>query len=457
MRRVVAVSGLVVAISACVEAFSAHVDVVARAGRAELSVARLSEIIAPAQSVPLEREYVDLLARRWVEFTLLGQRAAAGDSLLDSMIVIDAMWPDVHQAVVDSFLTVSERRNVKVTPEQVDSAFQAGNLLHVAHVLRRTGPQASAETREAQRAEAARIRQALLDGGSWAEANEANEDSIAKSRGGSLGAITRGATVPQFEDVAFGLEPGEISDVTETSFGFHVIMRPELDDVREEFVEALEQVMAQRADSLYELALLDEKSVSVKKNAPASIRETLSDPFRAKASNKVLATFDGGRFVVSDLVRWISVMRSDVVQQIPAAPDDQLLLLVRSLVVREVMWNLADSAGVWLDEKKYGLIRERYAAQLANLRMVTRLFPDSLQVPTSTMAEREELAQLLVDRYLEAAVRSNQRFLTVPIFLADRLMDEGDWEVRTPGVVRVLQRAREMRSALQGSGAEGQE
>ena len=59
MRRVVAVSGLVLVISACVEAFSAHVDVVARAGRAELSVTRLSEIIAPAQSVPLEREYVD--------------------------------------------------------------------------------------------------------------------------------------------------------------------------------------------------------------------------------------------------------------------------------------------------------------------------------------------------------------------------------------------------------------
>jgi hypothetical protein len=56
-------------------------------------------------------------------------------------------------------------------------------------------------------------------------ADQYTEDPSGKGRGGSLGSFPKGRMVPEFDQATFALAPGQVSDVIETSFGYHIIRR----------------------------------------------------------------------------------------------------------------------------------------------------------------------------------------------------------------------------------------
>jgi peptidyl-prolyl cis-trans isomerase SurA len=77
---------------------------------------------------------------------------------------------------------------------------------------------------EGARAEAERIRQMALEGEDFAElARRFSDDPGTRENGGDLGWFRQGDMVPAFEDVAFRLAPGQISEPVRTPYGFHLI------------------------------------------------------------------------------------------------------------------------------------------------------------------------------------------------------------------------------------------
>jgi len=92
--------------------------------------------------------------------------------------------------------------------------------------------------------EAKAIAQGLLDqvkaGADFAAlAKKSSEDQGSAANGGDLGCFSAGRMVPEFDDAVFALEPGKVSDLVKTSFGYHVIR---LASRRESTVEPLAQV-----------------------------------------------------------------------------------------------------------------------------------------------------------------------------------------------------------------------
>jgi peptidyl-prolyl cis-trans isomerase SurA len=83
-------------------------------------------------------------------------------------------------------------------------------------------PDSAARMRARQLAESLLVE--LRHGADFASvAKRFSDDSASREQGGELGWFRRGIMVKQFEDAAFRLRPGEISDLVETPFGFHII------------------------------------------------------------------------------------------------------------------------------------------------------------------------------------------------------------------------------------------
>jgi peptidyl-prolyl cis-trans isomerase SurA len=122
-----------------------------------------------------------------------------------------------------------ELSKISILPSEVRSFFEVykdslpahPEIVKLAHILLNVEP--SQATLDSARARAARVRD-LLDGGAdFAQLAEQYSDDPSASNGGDIGYFSRGDLVEEFEAAAFGLDIGEISDIVQTQYGFHII------------------------------------------------------------------------------------------------------------------------------------------------------------------------------------------------------------------------------------------
>lgn len=159
-----------------------------------------------------------------------------------------------ESVLVQSLVEKEIRPGVEVTDEEVEKFYQENPLMfrrpeqvRARHILMKVEQGADEKTKEDAKARAEAARKRALDGEDFAKlATELSEGPSAPN-GGDLGFFAADRMVPAFAEAAFALEPGAISEVVETQFGYHVIKVEEkrpastqsLDEVREQLHNAL--------------------------------------------------------------------------------------------------------------------------------------------------------------------------------------------------------------------------
>ena len=108
--------------------------------------------------------------------------------------------------------------------EHKDERFTTQARVHARHMLFSFSPEATAEEKTKIRATATEVLARVRAGEDFAAlAKTYSQDTATAPKGGDLGFFTRGRMVKPFEEAAFNLPAGGVSDLVETPFGLHII------------------------------------------------------------------------------------------------------------------------------------------------------------------------------------------------------------------------------------------
>jgi len=101
--------------------------------------------------------------------------------------------------------------------------FKEGEKVRASHILIKVDQKATPEAKQKARAEIDSVLKQAKSGADFAKLAQEHSQDGSAAQGGDLGEFTREQMVPEFSKVAFELKPGQVSDVVETQFGYHII------------------------------------------------------------------------------------------------------------------------------------------------------------------------------------------------------------------------------------------
>jgi peptidyl-prolyl cis-trans isomerase SurA len=177
-------------------------------------------------------------------------------------------------------INLKVRARVKVSDEDLRAEYAKFSRtegedpeVHARHILVKLDPGAPEDKVKAALSKAQGLAaEARAPGADFVELAKAKSEGPSAPDGGDLGFFKRGVMVPEFDKVAFKLEPGQVSDPVRTRFGFHVIKVEErraaevapFEDVKDQLRERLLRAQMDKFTAQYVAELRQKASVEVK-------------------------------------------------------------------------------------------------------------------------------------------------------------------------------------------------
>jgi hypothetical protein len=429
--------------------FSAHADLAAEAGPLELPAERLAEMVTSVtkgQVQRVTRETADFITDTWVDYALFSQAVALGQLPVDSTSVSEAVWPELAELKGTHFHDTLMSRRAALSDSAADSLYGQPDVRLLQHILfgaRNAPPPVKTATRQKAEATLGRIRK----GADFGElASRLSEDPGSKADSGYLPPGPRGRFVASFDSAGWALAPGQTSGVVETPFGFHIIRRPALPEVRERFDDYLVERAGTAVDSMYMDSLAAASDIKIDASAAATMRSALGATEESRRSSKSITTYKGGEMTVQEFLRWVRALPPQYLQQLKSADDSTLIRFARVLTQNTLLLREADSSGIQPSQLEWKELERRYLAQLDTLKTEMGLAGSDLTDTTVAASERQKVAGLKMEQYFDQLIGGKARLRPLPSALASLLRERLPFQVNEAGVGRAVDMAKEAKA-----------
>ena len=165
-------------------------------------------------------------------------------------------------------ITVSDEETKALYDSRPDD-FKEPEQVKASHILLKTDPKADDAKKAEARKKMEDVREKLKKGEDFAALAKEISECPSSAKGGNLGYFGRGQMVKPFEDTAFALKVGEVSDIVETRFGYHLIKTAEkkaekivaYKDVKDRLEEYLKNEKKNKEVSLYSQKLKENAKI----------------------------------------------------------------------------------------------------------------------------------------------------------------------------------------------------
>ena len=190
------------------------------------------------------------------------KKALSKDNLSEDALSIQIK----RNLAVQQFIEDSIVKNIKVSDKEIKAYYDEHPDFFIqpeqvksSHILIKFDPKADESQKAKAHKKIVEIQQKLEKGEDFAELAKESSQCPSNAKGGDLGYFRRGQMVKPFEETAFALKPGEVSDIVETRFGYHLIKvfdkKPEstikLEDAKDKIERYLKQEKVQQKLEVY--------------------------------------------------------------------------------------------------------------------------------------------------------------------------------------------------------------
>ena len=422
------------------DALTAHVDTVARAGGQELTVQHLSQMMADAKA-PARKDVAQAITNIWVNYELLGEAAARGDSMASQTDIDQGMWAQVAQIKLKKLFAAMQKASPALDSASFEKHYDNGDMLAARHILiaARKGTAKPAEV-EAARKQAESIAKQATPANFAALAKKYSADPGSKDNGGDLGVFGKGAMVPEFQAGVLSLKPGQISGPIQSDFGYHIIMRETWADAKDKFSKAYAGLAQQSAESTYSTNLESSAKIVLKPDAAKTVRAIAADLDAYRADHTEVASAKGVDMTADKVAKWMAAYppQTQIREKLQQLPDSVMGLFVKQLITNELMLKAADSAKVGLDSTDRANLRQVFVSSVWNAYGGLGIVPASLADSGKTVSAREKIAGARIDKFMDALLANKAQFVDVaePVPLA--LHNKFEARVMPAGIDRAV-------------------